>query len=182
MPNARSVPNRNDATRIRPGVVRPKAVVAPNSSDRATEQICSIISSLRRSIASPTAPAGNANRNTGRLAAVWTSVTMTGVGRSSVISQAVPTLPSQMPIFDARLASHTALKVGIASGVHAEGLAKAPAGAPRPAPCRPSVIPLAPAGPTGDSRSAAAYSVLIPTTPAQEFFPGMRGFMLDPAI
>src|SRR3954462_15484093 len=48
---------------------------------------------------------------------------MTGVGRSSVISQAVPTLPSQIPILEARLASHTALKVGIASGVHAEGLA-----------------------------------------------------------
>src|SRR5689334_12696202 len=47
---------------------------------------------------------------------------MIGVGRSSVISQAVPTLPSQMPILEARLASHTARKVGIASGVQAEGL------------------------------------------------------------
>jgi hypothetical protein len=47
---------------------------------------------------------------------------MTGVGRNWVISQAVPTLPSQIPILDARLANQTARKIGTASGDHDEGV------------------------------------------------------------
>jgi hypothetical protein len=87
--------------------------------DKPTDTICSTISRRRRSTASPTAPAGRANKKTGRLVAAWTRVTMMGVGRSSVISHAVPTLPSQMPIFEAKLASYPARNTGIASGVHA---------------------------------------------------------------
>src|SRR4051794_20236244 len=118
---ASSVPNRKEAIRTTVGVVSPTAVEKPSSKATMIEAICSRISNFRRSTASPTAPAGNANRNTGRLDSARTRVTMTGVGRSSVISQAVPTLPSQIPIFETRLASHTARKVGIASGVQAEG-------------------------------------------------------------
>ncbi len=125
MPKASVVPKRNDATRITPGVVSPNTVDSPSSSDNPTEAICKTIKRRRRSTASPIAPAGSANRNTGRLVAACTSVTMIGVGRSSVISHAVPTLPSQMPIFEARLASHTARKVGMASGVQAVGFAAA---------------------------------------------------------
>ena len=104
-------------------MVSPTAVEKPSSKATRIEAICSRISNFRRSTASPTAPAGSANRNTGRLDTACTNVTMTGVGRSFVISQAVPTLPSQMPTFETRLASHTARKVGIASGVQADGLA-----------------------------------------------------------
>src|SRR3954451_22107013 len=97
---------------------------------------------------------------------------MTGVGRSSVISQAVPILPSQMPMLDATLASHTALKVGIASGVQAEGLAgRTASGA-----VSPIRTPLStPARTTrGQPVPMRLMPVLAHSAPAREFFPAVR--------
>ena len=103
------------------GVIAPITVSTHRSSITASIKICATMRSLRRSTMSASAPAGSANRNIGSAVAALTSDTQIGDGSSVVISQPVPTLATQAPIFATSVAVHTVRKAGTASGLHADG-------------------------------------------------------------
>jgi hypothetical protein len=102
-------------------VIAPITVSTHRSSITASIKICATMRSLRRSTMSASAPAGSANRNIGSAVAALTSDTQIGDGSSVVISQPVPTLATQAPIFATSVAVHTVRKAGTASGLHADG-------------------------------------------------------------
>src|SRR6185436_9434977 len=77
------------------------------------------MSSLRRSTISACAPAGSANRNSGRPVAALTSDTISGDGSRVVISHAVATLAIQPPMLEIRTAIQTIRKAGTARGLQA---------------------------------------------------------------
>ena len=66
-----------------------------------------MISSLRRSTISANAPAGSANRKSGKLVAALTSETISGEGSRLVISHAVATLAIHPPMLVIRTAIQT---------------------------------------------------------------------------
>jgi hypothetical protein len=72
--------------------------------------ISTAINNRHRSITSASAPAGSARRNIGRLAATWTSETMSGSGERSVISQPEAVVHIQVPILEMTVASHKTVK------------------------------------------------------------------------
>src|SRR4051812_8776994 len=74
----------------------------------------------RLSTMSVSAPAGIARRNIGRVDAVWTNPTITGSGRSVVISQADAALYIQPPMLDTMVASQIVLKRPCRNGAHGE--------------------------------------------------------------
>jgi hypothetical protein len=97
---------------------RSSSVSAPSVAAAASIQACVATSSRRRSTRSARAPAGSASRNIGRLVAACTAATIGGDGARLVISQAAPTSCTQVPRFDAIVASQRARKSGSRSGSH----------------------------------------------------------------
>src|SRR2546421_3760231 len=68
---------------------------------------------------SASAPAGSANRNSGRPVAALTSDTISGDGSRVVISHAVATLAIQPPMLEIRTAIQTIRNAGTARGLQA---------------------------------------------------------------
>ena len=87
---------------------RPKAAAATHSWASSSTQ--------RRSHRSAKAPANRANSRIGRVVAVCTSATMSGVPASVVISQAAPTPWTSQPTEPTTLAAHTARNMGRRKG------------------------------------------------------------------
>jgi len=73
-----------------------------------------------RSIRSARAPAGSASRNTGNCAAVWTRLTMIGLGARSVMIQPLAVFWIQVPREFTILATHSQQNARLASGAQAE--------------------------------------------------------------
>ena len=69
---------------------------------------------------SASAPAGIANRKIGKVVAVCTSATMTGVDDNDVINQPAPISCIQVPMFEAIAAIQSMRNAGIFSGDQAD--------------------------------------------------------------
>src|SRR5258705_4847908 len=102
------------------GVTRSRTTSAAKTALTAVVATSTPIRKRRRSMMSASAPAGSANTNTGRLAATWTSDTMSGSGLRPVISQPEAAVYIQVPIFAATVAAHSTVKVGWRNGLHGE--------------------------------------------------------------
>jgi hypothetical protein len=74
----------------------------------------------RRETISANAPAGNAKRKMGKLAADCTRAIHSGDGVSELINQAAPTDCIQAPTFEINVASHKERKIASRSGAQGE--------------------------------------------------------------
>ncbi len=92
-----------------------------NTAEMAVMALSPHARSLRLSRLSVRAPAGMANRNSGRLVATWTSETMSGEGLSSVISQPQADEYIQVPMFDTRVAVQITANARWPKGAKGEG-------------------------------------------------------------
>ena len=100
-----------------------KSIQANNAKRAETNSIDSWQASMtrRRSRLSATAPAQRESSMIGKVVDAGTSATSMGEPDSDVIIHAAPTDWISPPKFDARLANHTARKMGMAKGVGAGG-------------------------------------------------------------
>ena len=89
------------------GCISPAAVRTVSTTQVPTWQICTKISSERRSRVSASTPAGSASIRTGSMEAVCTSATRVSARGSSTSSHCAPTVCIQLPILLANTASHS---------------------------------------------------------------------------
>ena len=71
---------------------------------------------------SASAPAGIANRNSGRAFVAWTSDTIRGLASRPVINQLEAALYIQPPTLETTVASHSMAKTRCLNGAHADAL------------------------------------------------------------
>ena len=102
---------RNVNSNRLPGVTRPSQTIAANTKEIAVYTISAAMRNLRLSTMSASAPAGNANRNIGRVVATCTIDTMNGSGLRLVISQPDAALYIQPPMFETTVAVHSTVNV-----------------------------------------------------------------------
>ena len=89
------------------GVASPNETIPAYRAERTVKMISATMRNLRLSTMSAIAPAGNANRNIGRVVATWTIDTMNGSGLRLVISQPDAALYIQLPMFETTVAVHS---------------------------------------------------------------------------
>src|SRR5262245_17082905 len=117
---APAAPIRNVNRRRLAAVAAPNHTMAANRAEMAAVRISARIRNLRRSTMSASAPAGNANRKSGRVVATCTSATISGLGSRSVISQPEAALYIQLPTLETTVATHRMAKVACRKGLQAE--------------------------------------------------------------
>jgi hypothetical protein len=110
--SAASVPSSNMKSSSTPGPTACSMTSNANNALRSVVATSSTSISRRLSSMSASAPAGNANRNNGRLLATCTSETMKGLGSRLVISQPEAALYIQLPTFDTTVAIHSQRNTG----------------------------------------------------------------------
>jgi hypothetical protein len=102
---AEPIPRANVRPSRSSGVTRPASVSPPSVAAATSIHVCVTSSRRRRSTTSASAPAGNASRKNGRLAAVCMSATSRGEGASVVISHAPAASCIHVPRLDTSDAS-----------------------------------------------------------------------------
>ncbi len=102
--------NKNQSSTV--GVTSCSVTSAANNAETAVVRISSAKIRRRLSKISARAPAGSANRNSGRLFATWTSDTMSGSAFKLVMSHAAAALYIQEPMFETTVTIHRYLNTG----------------------------------------------------------------------
>ena len=114
------LPSANVSASSTNGVTSPASASAPSAAAAISMNVCATSRKRRRSTRSPTAPAGTANSSTGRLDAVWISVTGTADVVSESISHCAPTVCIQPPTLLTNWAPHISLNRRERNGAQAE--------------------------------------------------------------
>jgi hypothetical protein len=127
---------RNVKRSNRIGVTKPSDMIVARIAVRTVTPASTTNSKRRRSTMSARAPAGRANRNSGRAAATCTSDTTEGLGSSSVISQPAAVSCIHEPIFEMTVATQIQAKAALRNGLQGDGLISR-----LPAPKPPSLFP-----------------------------------------
>src|SRR5690606_1336127 len=104
------------------GVMSPAQAQKVSATDTVSMKPCAASIILRRSKVSAIAPAGSDSSMIGSVTEAWTNATIS-VLPIEVIIQEAPTDWISPPKFDARLAIHTARKIGLFSGERKDGRA-----------------------------------------------------------
>src|SRR5262249_37246832 len=110
--SAPTTPRRNVNASSTVGVTIFSHTSAATAVDSTVVAISTAINMRRRSTMSPSAPAGSAKRNIGKLVATWTSDTVSGSGSRPVMSQPAPALYIQVPILATTVAPHSTANAG----------------------------------------------------------------------
>jgi hypothetical protein len=110
--SAASVPSTKANNSSSGGSTMCSAISSANAALSSVVRISSPRIRRRLSTMSASAPAGNANRKSGRLLATWTSETMSGLGLRLVISQPDAALYIHVPMLETTVASHSQRNTG----------------------------------------------------------------------